>query len=112
MNCNDIQEKLARALVLSPEDARHATDCAACAGVAETYALLDVALDPERVLPPDGFADRVMARLESEGDARRFIDRPWVTVLLVNAAVVLAMLNVARFIAGVLVASVGLAGVR
>lgn len=112
MNCTDIQEKLARAVDLSVDEAMHTADCAACASVAETYSLLDVALRPDRFVPPDGFADGVMARLEAESEARRFIDRPWVSVLFVNAAVVLAMLNVARFIAGVFVPSVGFAGVR
>jgi hypothetical protein len=59
---------------------------------------------------PQGFADRVMNELAAHEVARspRWFEARWVELALANVALLCAILNTARFLAGVLIPGVSL----
>lgn len=112
MTCTETQEKLTRGQTLDDSERDHALTCRACSALAAACATLDATLAELEPEVPEGFADRVMANIardvEAQGRvpqaARRTLwyERRWAGVLLSSAAALVALLNVARFVAGVL----------
>jgi len=109
-NCNEVQEKIARGESLSQAERAHTTACASCAPVIADFSVLEAALSALGAAVPAGFADRVMAGLAAEGCASSRPPRQWVPLALAYAAGVLAVLNVAGFLASVFIASVASGG--
>ncbi len=113
MTCTETQEKLTRGEALSETERDHALSCAECGALAATCATLDAALAELVPNVPEGFADRVMASIAREVVARgavherathtRWYERRWAGMLLSSAAALVAILNVARFVACVLI---------
>jgi hypothetical protein len=116
-SCNDVQEKIARGLLTAAPDRAHAVSCPACAAVAQEWSLVQAAIDDAQSegVVPDGFADRVMARLgdDLENDQPQpasagLWERRWVQVVLANVGAVFTLANVLRFVVRVLVPSTSL----
>jgi hypothetical protein len=113
--CNETQETIAAGTPLSPEDQRHAADCARCAAVAASYSLLDATLAAFGPQVPDAFADRVMALVADEdapGRIARWYERWPIQMAVANAAALCAALNVVYFVVRVFVADVALGAAR
>ena len=111
-HCNEIQERIALGEVLRDSDRLHLSSCERCSLVAETYSQLDVSLASLGEPVPDGFAERVMLRIAAAEPlhAPRWFDARWFELALANAALICAVVNTLRFLAGVLVPSVSLGG--
>jgi hypothetical protein len=111
-HCTEVQERIALGESLPDTEQAHLLRCPGCSLVAETYSLLDASLELLAEPVPDGFADRLMSRLGTPEVARgaRWFDAGWAELALVNVAFVCALLNAARFVAGVLIPSVSLGG--
>jgi len=113
MTCTETQEKLIRGEALDDSERDHALTCAQCGALAANCATLDAALAELEPRVPEGFADRVMAsivREVAEGSAvyeaatpTRWYEQRWAGMLLSSAAALVALLNVARFVASVLI---------
>lgn len=112
MTCTETQEKLIRGEALDDGERDHALTCPECGALAADCATLVAALAELEPSVPEGFADRVMASIAHEvaaGSAveraapTRWYERRWAGVLLSSAAALVALLNVARFVAGVLI---------
>ena len=118
MSCTEIQQQLAWGEALSPQQRAHAADCPHCLKVATDYSLLDETLNAMAAPVPPTFADRVMTRILEEetvpraAGLRDWLGKRWVQFALVYGGGVVAALNVARFLAGVLTTSIGLGGVQ
>lgn len=118
IDCSDTQEKIARGEPLTAPERGHAVGCALCLPAVAAYSLLDDALNAVASEVPPGFADRVMARLAREEEAAaeaqagrarpplRWFERRWGQLTLTHAAALIALLNVARFLASILVPGV------
>ena len=114
MTCTETQEKLARGEALDDIEQDHALTCPDCGSLVALTSTLG-ALDPG---VPAGFADRVMARITSEGRGRsperanppHWYEGRWAGVGLASAAAVVAVLNAARFVASVLIPAGSLGG--
>lgn len=116
-HCNEVQERIALGEPLTEPELLHISGCEHCGSVAETYSLLDASLESLAEPVPQGFAHRVMNELATHDVARsprspRWFDASWVELALANAALLCAVLNTARFLAGVLIPSVSLGGTR
>jgi hypothetical protein len=111
-HCIEVQERIALGEPLTEVDGRHLSSCEPCGSVAEAYSLLDASLESLAEPVPSGFADRVMSELAAHEVARprRWLEAGWVELTLANVALICAVLNTARFLAGVLIPSVGLGG--
>jgi hypothetical protein len=111
-DCTKVQERIALGQPLAEAERAHLSDCKHCALVAETHSLLDASLEALAEPVPDGFADRVMSQLAALEVARssRWFNAGWVELALANAALVCALVNTLRFLAGVLIPSVSLGG--
>jgi hypothetical protein len=108
-SCTETQERIARGEALSPEAQAHLLGCAGCGGVAASYSLLDATLRELRDDVPDGFADRVVARVARDGeDAGRRL-RPWL-LLALPASVLVAAYNLVWFVFGTLLPAMGAGG--
>lgn len=111
-DCVEIQELLALGGRLSDHQSHHVTECPSCAAVAAQWLVLDSVFQGDGGTDvPDGFADAVMKRVESEDTAPTgWLDRRWVQVALANAAALVTMANVVRFVARLLVPVTSLGG--
>jgi len=111
--CIEVQERVALGEPLTDAQRRHLSSCERCSHVAETYSELDASLEFLAEPVPDGFADRVMSRLAAPEAVRapRWFEARWVEVALANVALVCALVNTVRFLAGILIPSVSLGGV-
>jgi hypothetical protein len=109
-HCIEIQERIALGEPLPDAARSHLSSCQACSLVAEAYSLLDASLEALAEPVPLDFADRVMSRLPAHepARARRWFEAGWVELALANAALVCALVNTVRFLAGVLIPSVSL----
>jgi anti-sigma factor RsiW len=109
--CTDLQERIAQGepLAASPssDEQQHLLDCAACAAVAASYSRLDATLRGMRDEVPDGFADRVLARIARERDADP-PPRPWLLLALTPVCALIAAGNVAWFVLSSLLPAAGL----
>ena len=120
MTCTETQEKLERGEPLDEAERDHALACDECGAVAAACATLDRTLAELEPAVPEGFADRVMASIGREVAERRSVreaarparwyERRWAGWVLSSAAALVALLNVARFVASVLVPAGGLGG--
>jgi anti-sigma factor RsiW len=105
--CNDVQEKVARVDPLSEDERHHASACQSCASVIAEFSLLEAALNALAAgAVPSGFADRVMARVQAEGDATAATPGRWLHLAFACAAGGFGLFNVAAFLARVLIASI------
>ena len=107
--CTDIQERIAHGepLSASSDGEQHLLDCAACAAVAASYSRLDASLRGTRDEVPDGFADRVLARIARD----RHADPPprrWLLLALAPVCALIAAGNVAWFVLSSLLPAAGL----
>jgi len=114
MNCNQVQETIARGETLGPHERAHAAACVVCATVMESWSQLDDLLQagPAESVP-DGFADRVMATLSNESVTvapLRWFERRWVQLGLVQVGALVSLFNVFRFVLRVLVPTLSLGG--
>lgn len=111
-DCTEVQERIALGRPLRDAHHVHLSNCEPCSHVAETFSRLDAGLESLVEPVPDGFADRLMNRLEVlQGErSRRWFDARWVELGLANAALVCALVNTVRFLASVLIPSVSLGG--
>ena len=109
-HCIEVQERIALGEPLPDAQRSHLSSCRECSLVAEAYSLLDASLSFLAEPVPQGFADRVMSRLLSHEPARapRWFDAGWVELALANAALLCALVNTMRFLAGVLIPTVSL----
>jgi len=120
MTCLEIQQKLTQGELLGDVERDHVLICANCAAVAAASATLDATLAELDAAVPEGFADRVMARIALEVRGRvgvparanpaHWYEQRWAGIVLSSAAALVAILNVARFVAAVLVPAGWLGG--
>ncbi len=112
MDCNQVQEIVARGECLAPAESAHAAVCVACAAVVESWGRLDALLqDDLAAAVPEGFADRVMAAIAEEPVAPlRWFERRWVQLGLVQVGALFSLFNLFRFVLRVLVPSLSLGG--
>jgi hypothetical protein len=112
-SCSEVQEGIALARPLSAAQRMHLSTCEHCSRVAETYSQLDASLELLVEPVPEGFAERVMTQLAALEVARppRWFDARWVELALTNVALLCAIVNTVRFLAGVLIPNVSLGGV-
>ena len=108
-SCNDIQEKIARDESLNEAERAHTIACQSCASVIADFSLLEAALSEI------GAASRRVrrscdGRRGRRGHARHAHAETVDTLTLAYAAGVLAVVNVAGFLASVFAASVALGG--
>jgi hypothetical protein len=109
IRCTEVQEKIAWGLVLALEDCHHTAECSACTAVAAGWSRLQELMDESPVVVPDGFADRVMARLGDETPhVRRLLDERWVQIGLTHVGALVTLANLVRFVAALLVPSTSL----
>jgi hypothetical protein len=110
IHCTKVQERIALGEPLTEPEGRHLSSCEHCGAVAEACILLDASLESLAEPVPPGFADRVMNELLAHEVARsrRWFDAGWVELALANVALICAVLNTARFLAGVLIPAVSL----
>ena len=110
IHCIEVQERIALGEPLPELERLHLSSCGACSSVAEAHSLLDASLESLAVPVPQGFADRVMSRLAAHevAPSRRWFNARWVELAFANVALVCALFNTARFLAGVLIPSVSL----
>jgi hypothetical protein len=114
-HCNEVQERIALGEPLTEPEQLHMSSCEHCSSVAHAYSLLDASLESLAEPVPQGFADRVMNELATHDvvtRSPRWFDASWVELALANAALLCAVLNTARFLAGVLIPSVSLGASR
>ncbi len=114
--CNLIQEDIAWGRGLSAEDQRHVLSCRACSETAAQFEALDsVVRNAMEADVPEGFADRVVGRIEAEerGEVpspagpfqfweRIFFSRP-VQWGLVGLGSAFALLKIVRFFVQVVI---------
>ena len=105
--CTDLQERIAQGERLSDHGQQHLLDCAACAAVAAGYSRLDATLRGLRDEVPDGFADRVLARIAHDRDAAPPLKR-WLLLALAPVCALMAAGNVAWFVLSSLLPAAGL----
>jgi anti-sigma factor RsiW len=114
MDCNQVQEMVARGECLAPAESAHAAGCVACAAVVASWGQLDALLrDDSAVTVPHGFADRVMAAIVDEPGTvapLHWFERRWVQVGLVQVGALFSLFNLFRFVLRVLVPSLSLGG--
>lgn len=110
--CSATEEKIARGEALDRDEAAHVATCPRCGAVAADYSLLDAALEALDAEVPTGFADRVMARVAglAAPTRARWFERRAVQIVLAHAAAICTVLNVARFLARILVPDIALGG--
>ncbi len=108
MICNDVEERLAWGQELSQDQQVHISGCPSCTRVATSFCMLDDALGTLERRVPEGFADRVMTQIYLPVQPAKWLERRWVQVAFVYGGFGVAIFNLVRFVAGILVASVGL----
>ena len=109
-DCTEVQERIALAEPLGDAERTHLSSCEGCNVVAEAYSLLDESLEALAEPVPHGFADRVMSRLDTLEVARptAWFNTGWAELALANVALICALVNTVRFLAGVLIPSISL----
>jgi hypothetical protein len=118
ISCNAIQERIVVGDVLDEASQMHVLACSSCSHLAAEWVALDRLVAEGiggDVAVPDGFADRVMARLLVEPATSRFesiLGRRWVQLALTQVGLAVAVANLLRFVLSMLVPAVSLGGVR
>lgn len=124
-SCNDIQERVAVGEALDESTQAHVLACPACSRVAAAFLALDAQVAEElwaAVHVPEGFADRVMVRLDQAapsgtvgmpaGMLNRLLARRWVQMGLAYLGATVALVNVLRFVLASLIPGASLGGMR
>jgi anti-sigma factor RsiW len=106
--CTEIQNTIAHGLALTAEQSQHMATCSGCAAVAEHWSRLDMMLTSAQVEVADGFADRVMARLDEPTAVPDLLERRWVQITLANLGALVTMANLIRFVMRLLIPSTSL----
>ena len=113
--CQLIQEDIAWARVLSPEDQKHVLSCSACSETAARFEELDsLVRNVMGADVPSGFADRVVVQIEAEKrkEDSFFARRPFLERIFFSRAVqwalvgigsIFGLFKILRFFAGVLI---------
>lgn len=114
--CHLIQEDIAWARGLSPEDQKHVLSCNACSETAARFEELDsLVRNAMGADVPNGFADTVVVKIEAEKRSRdNFLGRrlPFLEMIffsravqwaLVGIGLVFGLFKILRFFAGVLI---------
>jgi hypothetical protein len=114
--CHLIQEDIAWARGLSPEDQKHVLSCSACSETAARFEELDsLVRNAMGADVPSGFADRVVVKIEAEKRTRDSLIGRKLPVLemiffsravqwaLVGIGSVFGLLKILRFFAGVVI---------
>lgn len=114
--CHLIQEDIAWARGLSPEDQKHVLSCSACSETAARFEKLDsLVRNAMGADVPNGFADRVVAKIEAEKRTRdSLLGRrlPFLETIFFSRAVqwalvgigsVFGLFRILRLFAGVLI---------
>jgi len=114
--CNLIQEDFAWGRGLSVEDQKHVLTCGDCAGTAAQFEALDsLVRNAMEADVPEGFADRVVGRIEAEQQGERpplagqvpIWERAFfssaVQWILVGLGSALGLLKIARFFVQVVI---------
>jgi len=114
--CHLIQEDIAWARGLSPEDQKHVLSCSACSETAARFEELDsLVRNAMGADVPNGFADRVVAKIEAEKRTRDILlggRLPYLEMIFFSRAVqwalvgigsVFGLLRILRFFAGMVI---------
>ena len=114
--CHLIQEDIAWARGLSPEDQKHVLSCGACSETAARFEELDsLVRNAMGADVPNGFADRVVAKIEAEKRTRDILlgrRLPYLEMIFFSRAVqwalvgigsVFGLLRILRFFAGMVI---------
>jgi hypothetical protein len=114
--CHSIQEDIAWARGLSPEDQKHVRSCSACSEIAARFEELDsLVRNVMGVDVPDGFADSVVVQIEAEkrrednffARQQPFLERIFfsraVQWALVGIGSIFGLFKILNFFAGVLI---------
>jgi anti-sigma factor RsiW len=114
--CHLIQEDMAWARGLSQEDQEHVLSCSACSEIAARFEELDARVRSAMGAEvPNGFADRVVEKIEAEKRTRDSLvvrGRPFLETIFFSRAVqwalvgigsVLGLFKILRFFAGVVI---------
>jgi hypothetical protein len=117
--CNAIQEHIVAGEILDETDQAHPLSCVRCSRFVAEWLALDSLIAEEidgKVVVPDGFADRVMAKIEPAADATSRVDvllgRRWVQLALTQVGLAVAIANLLRFVFSTLLPASSLGGVR
>jgi hypothetical protein len=117
--CNAIQERIVAGESLDEPNQAHTLTCMSCSRFVSEWLALDSLIAEEindKVVVPDGFADRVMARIEPAADATSRFDtllgRRWVQLALTQVGLAVAIANLLRFVFSTLLSASSLGGVR
>jgi len=95
--CHLIQEDIAWARVLSPEDQKHVLSCSACSETAARFEELDsLVRNVMGADVPSGFADRVVVQIEAEKrkEDSFFARRPFLERIFFSRAAQWALLGI------------------
>jgi hypothetical protein len=98
-DCALIQEQIAWDRELPEQLQLHVLSCTDCNRVATEFASLNswVAEQFDASIP-EGFADRVMARIASQSRSNRIFSSVWMQTAIVAAGCVIAVLHLIRFV--------------
>jgi hypothetical protein len=117
--CNAIQERIVAGEVLDENSQAHTLSCVRCSRFVAEWLALDSLIAEEidgKIVVPDGFADRVMAKIETAADATSRVDallgRRWVQLALTQVGLAVAIANLLRFVFSTLLPASSLGGVR
>ena len=117
--CNAIQERIVAGDFLDETNQAHTLACVRCGRFVSEWLALDSLIAEEidgKVVVPDGFADRVMAKIVPTADATSRFDallgRRWVQLALTQVGLAVAIANLLRFVFSTLLPASSLGGVR
>jgi len=117
-SCNAIQERIVVGDILDEASQEHVLVCASCGRLTAEWVALDGLVAhglAGGIAVPDGFADRVMDRIESQpaADSRiqSLLGRRWVQLALTQVGLAVAIANLLRFVFSTLVPAASLGGV-
>jgi len=118
-SCNAIQERIVVGDALDDASQAHVLACASCGRLAADWLALDSFVADGihgGIVVPDGFADRVVARLAPEAvevsHLEQLLGRRWVQLALAQVGLVVAIANLFRFVFSTLVPAASLGGMR
>lgn len=113
--CRLIQEDIAWARGLNPEDRKHVLSCSSCSETAAQFEALDsLVRNAMAAVIPDGFADKVVEQIEVEKETEKSLSGQRLPLLeriffsravqwaLVGIGSVFGLIKILRFFAGVL----------
>ncbi|HEX7507965.1 MAG TPA: hypothetical protein VF550_14400 [Polyangia bacterium] len=117
-SCNAIQERIVVGDILDEASQEHVLVCASCGRLTAEWVALDGLVAhglAGGIAVPDGFADRVMDRIESQpaADSRiqSLLGRRWVQLALTQVGLAVAIANLLRFVFSTLVPAASLGSV-